>query len=130
MKWVVKFVEKWKLTPPHKHLCTSLHKQCPYSELFWFAFSLIRTEYGVSLRIQSECGKMRTNTNPKKDTFHALQESNDTFLRHFILRHRHFLFFQSFLIQNNFNSKFRNFRNFNLTKDQTLMTHELINFMS
>ena len=39
-----------------------LSKKCPYSELFWSAFSHIRTEcgkrYGVSLRIQSECGKM------------------------------------------------------------------------
>ena len=36
----------------------ALRKKCPYSKLFWSAFSRIRTEYFVSLRIQSECGKM------------------------------------------------------------------------
>ena len=40
-----------------------LRKKCPYSKLFWSAFSHIWTEFGeesgVSLRIQSECGKMR-----------------------------------------------------------------------
>ena len=37
--------------------------RCPYSELFWSAFSRIRTEYGeiVFLRIQSKCGKIITN---------------------------------------------------------------------
>ena len=33
---------------------TSLREKCPYSEFFWPAFSR------VSLRIQSECGKIRT----------------------------------------------------------------------
>ena len=36
------------------------------------AFSRIRTEYGVSLRIQSEYGKMRTEITPNTDTFHAV----------------------------------------------------------
>ena len=49
-----------------------LRKKCPYSELFWSAFSRLRTEYGVSLRIQSECGKMRTRITPNTDTFHAV----------------------------------------------------------
>ena len=31
----------------------------------------IRTEYGVSLRIQSKCRKMRTRITPTMDTFHA-----------------------------------------------------------
>ena len=30
---------------------------------FWSVFSRIRTEYEVSLRIQSECGKIRTRNN-------------------------------------------------------------------
>ena len=53
-----------------------MDEKCPYSELFWSAFSRIRTEYGkihskygVSLRIQSECGKMRTRITPNTDTF-------------------------------------------------------------
>ena len=38
---------------------SSLREMCPYSELFWPAFSRIRTEYGempISVRVQSECG--------------------------------------------------------------------------
>ena len=53
----------------------SLRKKCPYSELFWSAFSRIRTEYEwyrVSLCIQSECGKMRTRITPNTDTFHEV----------------------------------------------------------
>ena len=30
------------------------------------------TNYSVSLRIQSECGKMRTTVIPTTDTFHAM----------------------------------------------------------
>ena len=41
-------------------------------ELFWSAFSCIRTEYGVSLRIQPECGKMRNRITPNTDTFYAV----------------------------------------------------------
>ena len=47
------------------YLYITLRKKCPYSELFWSAFSRIRTEYGVSLRIQSECGKMRKKCGPE-----------------------------------------------------------------
>ena len=45
----------------------SLRKKCLYSVLFWSAFSRIRTEYSVSLRIQSECAKMRTRITPNTD---------------------------------------------------------------
>ena len=45
-------------------------KKCPYSELFWSAFFLhfsalrLNTErYGVSLRIQSKCGKNADQNN-------------------------------------------------------------------
>ena len=66
------FLQRWfKLT---------LRKKCPYSELFWSVFSAfgLNTErHGVSLRIQSECGKMRTWINPNTGTFHAvLPEKN------------------------------------------------------
>ena len=53
----------------------SLHEKCSYSELFWSVFSRIWTEYGealVSLRIQFECGKIRTRTAPNTDTFYAV----------------------------------------------------------
>ena len=41
----------------------TLRKKFPYLELFWSE---------VSLRIQSECGKMQTRITPKLDTFHAV----------------------------------------------------------
>ena len=50
----------------------SLGENCPYSELFWFAFS--RIWYSVSLRIQSEYGKMRTRTTPNMDSFYAADD--------------------------------------------------------
>ena len=49
----------------------SLREKCPYSELFWSVFSAFRLNmgrYGVSLRIQSECGKIRTRITPNTDT--------------------------------------------------------------
>ena len=56
--------------------CTkALHfvKKCPYSELFcsaffpnFPAFGLNTERYGVSLRIQSECGKMREKYRPEQ----------------------------------------------------------------
>ena len=48
----------------------TLREECPYSELFWSVFSRIRIEYGeiqISLRIQSECGKIRTRISPNTD---------------------------------------------------------------
>ena len=53
----------------------SLRERCPYSEFFWFVSSHIWTgteRYGVSLRIHSECGKIRTRKTPNTDTFHAV----------------------------------------------------------
>ena len=61
--------------------CSTLREKCPYSELFCFAFSRIRTEYGEILRIsriQSECGKMRTTIAPNTDTFHAVLENSSS----------------------------------------------------
>ena len=43
-------------------------RRCPYSKFFWSVFSHIWSEYGVNLRIQSECGKMRTRRIPNTDT--------------------------------------------------------------
>ena len=51
----------------NKHLqSSSLREKCPYSELFWSAYSRI------SLRVQSECGKMWTRITPNTDTFYAV----------------------------------------------------------
>ena len=59
-----------------KSVSLSLRKKCPYSELFWSAFSHIRTEIGeiryrVPLRIQSKCSKIRSTITLNTDTFHA-----------------------------------------------------------
>ena len=52
-----------------------LRKKCLYSELFWSVFSRIRTDYGeiwISLRIQSECGKISSRITPNTDSFYAV----------------------------------------------------------
>ena len=50
-------------------------KKCPiwsYSGLYFPAFGLNTKKYGVSLRIRSECGKMRTRINPHTNTSHTV----------------------------------------------------------
>ena len=42
------------------------------SGLYFSAFSLNAERYSVSLRIQPECGKMRTRITPRTDTFYAV----------------------------------------------------------
>ena len=54
-------------------LSFTLRGKRPYSKFFWSVFSHIRTEYEeVSLRIQSNCRKIRTRKTPNTDTFHAV----------------------------------------------------------
>ena len=43
-----------------------------HSGSYFPAFGLNTESYSVSLRIQSECGKIRTRITPNKDTFHAV----------------------------------------------------------
>ena len=51
----------------------SLLKKRPYSELLRSAFCRIRTKYGVvSLRIQSEYGKIRTRITTNTNTFYSV----------------------------------------------------------
>ena len=48
----------------------ALREMYPYLEFFWCVFSRIRTEhFPVSLRVQSECGKIRTRKTRNTDTF-------------------------------------------------------------
>ena len=44
-----------------------------YSGPHFPAFGLNTERYSVSLRIQSECGKIRTRITPNTDTFHAVR---------------------------------------------------------
>ena len=53
----------------------TLRKKLPCPDIFWSVLSRIWTDYGeigVSIRIQSECGKIRTRKAPNTDTFHAV----------------------------------------------------------
>ena len=45
-----------------KNCCLPLREKCPYSELFWFIFSRIRTEYWEILSISPYLVQMRENT--------------------------------------------------------------------
>ena len=40
---------------------------------YFAAFGLNMERYSVSLRIQSECGKIQTRETPNSDTFHAVE---------------------------------------------------------
>ena len=53
-----------------------LREKCPNSELFWSAFSRIRTEYGEMRSFSPysvRMWKMRTRITPNTDTFHAVK---------------------------------------------------------
>ena len=57
-----------------KHLCkilffNSLREKCPYSELFWSAFSRIRTEYGEIRSISPYSVRMRENTDQNNSEY-------------------------------------------------------------
>ena len=43
-----------------------------YSGPYFLAFALDKERYGVSLRIQSECGKIRTRLTPNSDTLYTM----------------------------------------------------------
>ena len=43
-----------------------------FSGLYFLAFKLNAEKYAVSLRVQSECGKIRTRKTPNTDIFHAV----------------------------------------------------------
>ena len=61
---------------------STLRKKCPYLELLWSLFSHIRTgyrRYGVPLRIQPECGKMRTRITTNTGTFYAVVDVEELF---------------------------------------------------
>ena len=53
-------------------LMIALGEKCPYLEFFASVFSRIRTDYSVSLHIQSEYRKIRTKKIPNTDFFHAV----------------------------------------------------------
>ena len=77
----------------HVHHCVKSVRIRSFSSQYFPAFGLNTERYSVSLRIQSECGKILTKKTPNTDTLHAmyhvkmlqtsgkeiLLSSNDTF---------------------------------------------------
>ena len=57
-----------------QHCLKSVHTRS-YSGPCFPAFGLNTERYSVSIRIQSECGKIRTRITPNTDTFHAVLAS-------------------------------------------------------
>ena len=66
----------------HWEISLPLHKKCPYSVLFWFAFFShfpafgLNTERYYSVRMRENAGKMRTRITPNTDTFYAVYSKN------------------------------------------------------
>ena len=52
-----------------------------YSGPYFHAFGLNTERYELSLRIPSECEKIRTRITPNTDTFHAVQAFENSFLQ-------------------------------------------------
>ena len=65
------FLSGWVQNEVHVHCVKSVGIRS-YSGLHFPAFGLNTERYGVSLRIQSECGRMWTITTPNTDTFYAV----------------------------------------------------------
>ena len=55
--------------------CVKSVRILSYSGLHFPSFGQNTERYGVSHRIQSECGKIRTRITPNTDTFHAVNNS-------------------------------------------------------
>ena len=72
---VVTSINKFFLGRPIPNVSNTaclLHCVKRYSGPHFSAFELNTERYGVSVRIQSECGKMRTRITPNTDTFYAV----------------------------------------------------------
>ena len=55
----------------------SLRKNCPFSELFWFVFSRIRTEYRELLHISPYSVQMRENANQNISEYGRFSRSDN-----------------------------------------------------
>ena len=67
----------------------SLREKCLYSEIFWYVFSHIRTEYGEIRSISPYSAQMREKTDqktPNTDTSHAVCVSGYHFLGRYTQR--------------------------------------------
>ena len=66
INFIFVFCYYWNPNTSRKFDVFVLREKCPYSEIFWPAFSR------VTPRIQSKCGKMRTRITPNTDIFYAV----------------------------------------------------------
>ena len=91
------------------HVCEMLRQKCPYSEFsgpYFPVFGLSMERYGVSLRIQSKYGKIRTRKTPNTDTLHT--DNNSLFLQASLISCLVLLatvFYQDCNKKNHFNAK-------------------------
>ena len=71
---IIEIVSLHGLSPscPEHHHCVKSVCIRIFSGPYFFAFELYTEGYSVTLRIQSECGKIRPRKTPNKDTFHAV----------------------------------------------------------
>ena len=69
----------------HSHCMKSAHVR-NYFRPHFPTFGLNTERYWVSLRIQSECGKIRTRRTPNTDTFYAVSEERVHWWRVFLLK--------------------------------------------
>ena len=73
-KWLFQWLERGNKRSSQRSIfhCVKSVRIRSYSGPHFPAFGLNTERYGVSLCIQSECGKMRTRITPNTDTFHAM----------------------------------------------------------
>ena len=91
---ISKWIETWISKKGFKMYCVKSVRIWSYSGPHFPAFGLNTERNGVSLRIQTECGKMRTRITPNTDTFYAV-------IGYFVFRYRLFFNRLSFDISGN-----------------------------
>ena len=77
---------------PKKQLLVTTAKHCvksvrirSYSGLCFPEFGLNTGRYGASLHIQSKCGKIRIRITPNTETFYAIKNNIETYIKFFWL---------------------------------------------
>ena len=66
-------------TDSHSHCVKSVRIRI-FAGPYFPVFGLNTETYGVSLPIQSECGKIRTRKTPNTDTFNVVSQATDYYI--------------------------------------------------
>ena len=77
---LINFCWKFACVTDLPYPCVKSVRIASYSGLYFRAFGLNTERYGVSSRIQSEWGEMRTRITPNTDSFRAVYVSNLTYV--------------------------------------------------